>query len=340
MTRSDVLAVLLSDVHFNISTLELAAKSLRCALIKSQELGVPLIIAGDLNDTKAVMRAECVNSILSILKEKKEADRVVVLVGNHDRLNEKSKEHSLHFLDNIAEVIDSPTFDPKLNLWLVPYFSDMEALAEFLKIPHPGDTLIMHQGIKGAFMGEYVVDKSSIDTELVADFRVISGHYHRTQDIVCGRPRKNAVGLWTYIGTPYSITAAEAQDGPKGIQLLKSNGLLEKIPLNLRKHVTVERDHTEVLESVPDLRSEDLFWLKVHGPASELDKLNKKQIGMALIGHENFKLDLIPSETAQRERIDTNKLPDDQILDQLIQESSEPEEQKQYLQTLWREILK
>jgi hypothetical protein len=189
-------------------------------------------------------------------------------------------------------------------------------------------------------MGEYLVDKTSIESEALADFRVISGHYHRTQDIKCGRPRKNAVGLFTYIGTPYSITFAEANDGPKGIQLLLTNGLLEQVPLGLRKHVSVERTYKDVMDPIEGLEAHDLLWLKVHGPASELDQLSKKEIGRALIGHENFKLDKIYSEATKQSIVEVAKLPDDKVLDTLIDDSEETAKQKTYLKSLWREVLK
>lgn len=347
--RNDVRCVLISDIHFNINTLDLASSSLKAAMLKSAELKVPLVIAGDLNDTKSIMRAECVNAIISILSEKRDGQRIVVIVGNHDLINEKSKEDSLHFLDNLVEVVRAPRYDSELDAWLIPYQSDLDFLRALLAdrvCLDEGDTLIMHQGVQGAFMGEYVVDKTSIESEALADFRVISGHYHRMQDIKTGRPRKGAVGLFSYIGTPYSITFAEANDGPKGIQLLLTNGLLEQVPLGLRKHVIIETT-VEILEQAEfhgadpfELPNKnDLFWLKVHGPASELDRLSKKQIGLRFIGHENFKLDKIYDEAVKQTIVEIEKLPDDEVLDRLIDDSEETKTQKKFLKTLWREVL-
>lgn len=341
--RHDVWAVLISDVHFHINTLPLASFALSEALLTAEQLNVPLIIAGDLNDTKSILQAKCVNAILGILREKKQDTRVIVLVGNHDLLNEKGEDHSLHFLDDLCDVVRHPIYHGGLGLWLIPYQTDVERIrfclaGEVL----PGSTVIMHQGVMGAHMGEYVVDKTSLPPETFADYRVISGHYHRAQDIKCGRPRKGAVGLFSYIGTPYSVTFAEAHDGPKGFQLLLKNGLLEQVPLDLRKHVIEEVDLEGLdifLNTATFPRPEDLFWLKVHGPASELDKLNKKELGMRIQGHENFKLDKIYTDAEKQSIVEIESMPQDRILDQLIDDSEETVERKAFLKTLWREIL-
>lgn len=330
-------AVLISDVHFNVKSLALAAAALRTAFQEARTRGVPLIIAGDLNDTKAIMRGECVNAILAIFAEFTDVE-TIVLVGNHDLINEKGKAHTLEFLRPYARVVDDVDFVH--GLCLIPYQHDVEALREILSRPgvKSSTTIIMHQGIMGAHMGEYVVDKSSIPPEELANHRVITGHYHKAQDIKCGRPRKGSVGLASYIGTPYTVTFTEAHDGPKGIRVLKQDGLLEQIPLKLRKHVIEEVD----LEGLDILihtgahpNPDDLFWLKVRGPASELDKLKKKDIGLRLIGHENFKFDKIYD---QAEKLDAPaNLPPDQLFDALIDASEETAPQKEFLKKLWRE---
>jgi DNA repair exonuclease SbcCD nuclease subunit len=333
------IAVLISDIHFAMNSRELAAEALRQAIVYGENHDIPVIVAGDLHDTKAVIRGECANTMIQVLAEAHVP--VTIMVGNHDLVNEKGDEHVLRFLERWAGIVDAPTFREDLGLWLIPYQTSTDRLREILAgIPH-GSTLIMHQGLKGAKMGEYVVDKTSIEPEHLAPYQVISGHYHQAQDIVTDGKKHatyHGVGTFRYIGTPYTVTATEAHDGPKGFRVLHSDGSMELVPTNLRKHVTVERTIANVMDPIEGLRPNDILWIKVTGPATELQKLSKKAIGMRLLGHENFKLDKIYTET-QVIAAKVDRLTDEQLFDKVIEESDESPKQKRHLKELWREIL-
>lgn len=333
------IAVLTADVHYNISTLAVADAAMRQAIAKANELDVPFIVAGDLHDTKAQLRGECVAAIIDTFQLCN--TEAFVIVGNHCRINEKSEAHALEFLRPYATIVDGPYDIGGTPLRLLPYYSSPEALQEVLADIPKGATIIMHQGVQSAWMGHYVQDKTSIPPEAFADFRVISGHYHRRQDIKCGRPRKGAVGLFSYIGNPYSLNFGEAADGPKGFQVLMDDGSLEFYPTNLRKHVILELDWTEGWEAFIDLegvaKPGDLIWVKLKGPKSALvrakkDKLLPKEFGL------NFKLDLIPSDS---ESLQTTKEPlqDNEIMDMLVEALPDDEEHKKYLKDLWRELV-
>lgn len=328
-------AVIISDVHYNIHNIELCNNAMSQAIKKANELKVPFIVAGDLHDTKAHLRGECVTAI------QEEYDTLEVpnftITGNHDKLNEKATAHSLDFLRYSTTIITASALIDS-NLYLLPYYHDSNELKEALKQIPEGSTIIMHQGVLGAFMGEYVIDKSSLPKETFANYRVISGHYHRAQDIKCGRPRKGMVGMFSYVGSPFTHSFAEANDGPKGFRILHSDGSLELVPTNLRKHVILERTIDDVLDPDFDVKPNDLLWLKVRGTTSELAKFNKEEIGKAHIGHNNFKLDLIPTDSVKTELIQKDKLTEGEILDSLINRLGETPEQKETLKHLWREI--
>ena len=102
MQRKPV-AVLISDVHYNLNNLKLADAAMRQATDKAQILGVPFIVAGDLHDTKANLRGECVNAILETFSHLKL--KALVLVGNHDKINEKSEDNALGFLEGHVNFI-------------------------------------------------------------------------------------------------------------------------------------------------------------------------------------------------------------------------------------------
>lgn len=337
MTR----AVVTSDVHFSSGTVELAANGLRQAGAKAMELRVPFVIAGDLHDTKDLLKGKVINRLMQVLLEIDVP--IYVLIGNHDLVNEKSTEHALEFLKFIPNVIviDSVQFIEEINAWLIPYQADVENLIAILaEIPH-GSDLIIHQGIKGAFMGEYVVDKSSIDPSYLAPFRVVSGHYHRKQVIITDT-RKHAtafeVGTFHYIGTLYTITHSEANDGDKGYRILTED-TLDFIPTYLRKHRKIECNYKQIMGDFDAIGKDDVLWVQVSGPASELDKLSKKEIGMHLIGHQNFKLDKVYDEVELMAAEQAKTFTDAELLDKMIEDSEETKAGKLYLKQLWREIL-
>lgn len=333
---SNPIAVLISDIHYNINNLKLADAAMRQAIEKANELDIPLIVAGDLHDTKASLRGECVKAILDTLFTCKTTP--IILVGNHDLINEKSTSNSLEFLRGFV-LIDTPTRHN--GLVFLPYFSNPDDCRAALKEIPKGSTIIMHQGLTKAWPGEYSHDKSAIHADDVADFRVISGHYHRAQDIKTGRPRKGAVGLFSYIGSPYTITFAEANDGLKGFRVLYDDGTLELIPIRLRRHVVVEGVVTdgEISHAVFTAALEDLVWLKLKGPSLVLSDLNKDDVGKRLGLPPNYKLDLIPTDTPVTKADEVEGMKNDDIFDKLIDESAEGDDAKAELKALWREIV-
>ncbi len=333
-------AVLISDVHYSVATLPVADAAMRQAFAHAGKLSVPIIIAGDLLDGKSIMRGECVNAIIGLLRSTDV--QVMALVGNHDKLNEKGDAHSLEFLRPYARVIDTPTHMPSIGSWLVPYFSDSDKLLQFLhEEVFANDTrrLIMHQGLKGAAMGDYIVDRTSMDPSVFDGLRVVSGHYHRAQDIKCGK-----TGLWSFLGSPYTVTYTEASDGPKGFRVLYEDGTLKSVPTNLRKHVIIETT-TDMLTQADEHGTDpfempnpcDLVWLKVRGPYSELEALNKRDLAK-MMGVQSFRFDKQPTDEAQV-KLKVEEMTGEQMLDSLIMQSEETPAQKAALKSLWREVM-
>lgn len=337
-------AVLVSDIHYNIKNLALSDASMRLAIGKAFELGVGLIVAGDLHDTKANLRGECVKAMLDTFAyAEKKLELVFIIPGNHDRINEKGEAHSLEFLKRTAYV--SNTSEKFRGLWTIPYQHDPAEFKRILSDIPKGSTVICHQGVKGALAGEYSFDKSAVDKAILADYRVISGHYHRAQDIKCGPPRKGAVGLMSYIGTPFTMSFAEANDGPKGFQILYDDGLLEQVPTNLRKHVIVDMVVIEtLLEVISDQSVEvhpgDLLWVRVQGPKLELDLLSKDHIKNTLsLDHTNFKLDKVPTDQPKLENKRTYNKNSNEIMDLLVDSSGESQSKQEELKALWRKVM-
>lgn len=332
-------AVITGDIHFNLQTLELASSALRQLLAKAKELNVPAILNGDTLDQKAIVRGEVANRIIDILQEADPED-VYINTGNHDLLSEKACESSLNFLRPYAQVVSVPTYIERLGSWIVPYFNSSERLQEFLDTVPKGARLIMHQGVIGAEMGAYIKDSSSLPAEAFADFRVVASHYHRRQDLRCGRPRKGGVGLFSYIGSPYTITFTEAGDGPKGINILYDDGSLELVPTGLRRHIVVEMYARELIYDVSlGCAPGDLVWVKLKGATSELAKVKKADLAK-ILGVENFKLDKIVTEAERLDDEDKAQAKSGaDLLDALIDKSDEPAGQKTHLKAMWRGLV-
>lgn len=329
-------AVLISDIHFDLNTLAPASAALTQAVNKANELDIRLVVAGDIHNSKANIRGECIKAILDILDECNK--KPIVIVANHDLINEKGSAHSLEFLRNTTTLIEKPTHVEELNSWCIPYHSNPDELRKTLSSIRDGSRIIMHQGLQGSDSGEYIQDKSALNYEDVKDFRVISGHYHKRQDIKTGRPQKGAVGLFSYIGNPFTLGFGEANDPPKGYQILMDDGTLEFVSTNLRRHVIYNIDFSKLYTypGVGIALQNDLLWIKLNGTKEQLSTVTKQSVHNIIKGPESFRLDLIPTDSTP-DTTNAKQLKDGELLDFMIDSMPNlSDERKTALKELWR----
>jgi DNA repair exonuclease SbcCD nuclease subunit len=324
-------AVLIGDIHFTPTTLSLASSALNCAFLLARQLKVPLVNQGDTLDTKAIVRAECMNELIELYDLYKGVESYT-LCGNHDLINEKSEEHALSFLEPFTRIV-SPGYvlNHDYGFSMIAYCNDSKRFQELVLEAKHG-IVLAHQGVQGAKMGHYAVDKTSVDLKVLKGRRIISGHYHQRQDV----PGTNI----SYLGTPYTQSFGEAHDGPKGFNILYSDGSLELVPLDLPKHVIAERAPTTVFDPIEGLKAHDHLMMKVTGTEEELRLLNKQEIGMKHLGHSNFRLDLIPTEIEQITKEVAVELTEAELLDSLIEALDGTPEYKQDLKETWRGLVK
>jgi hypothetical protein len=332
-------AVFLSDVHFSLPTLEKASAAFLKAQFKAALLKVPFVVAGDLLETKANMRAEYVNRLIQLMSVK-DAPDTIILCGNHDLCNEKGKEHALNFLKPYCTVIESIQTG-ELNgeeVTFIPYQSSTAHLKAVLEdTEHPiAKTIVMHQGVNGTEAGEYFQDPSAIPAEWLDGYRIISGHYHRRQQIKCGE-----TGLLDYIGSPYTMNFGEANDPEKGFQVLYSDGSLEFVPTNLPRHrvarIVLSKDFNAV--SMVGLPAPgDIVKLTVLGPRDLLSTFTKEK-AQNLIHFDNIVLDLQPTDTLSEESKEKLEVSTpDEMFDGIIDGIDDAPARKTRLKELWREF--
>ena len=328
---SKPIAVLISDIHFNLNTLERAAFSLEFAIKKAQHYNVPLIVAGDTLDTKCVLRAEYVNRLIDIFKEAKGVD-TYHLVGNHDLFNEKSNENALKFLEPYVSIVAShkKLYLKNLNnpVYLIPYQSYPQIFIDLLTCIPKSSPIVMHQGVKGATAGEYFNDKTAIDVQILAGRRIISGHYHNRQSF-----KLDEGGSFDFIGNPYTLGFGEAGDPDKGIQLLMEDLSLEFIPVNLPAHRVVQIDwSTKVLQYPRPFKPADILKVLVKGFPEQLLKVTKEDLA-AILHVDEFTMEPVPI-TVDTEAPSSIYFPPDKLLIQLINNANISQNQKTRLQEL------
>lgn len=334
MKKIKPIAVFITDIHFTLKTLELAKVAFIRAQFKAKLLDVPLVVGGDTLDSKAIMRAEIVNTLIELVSVK-DAPPTIFLVGNHEKINEKGTPHSLHFLKPYTTVIENVQLGSLkgTEVLMVPYQDDPANFTDILTDEdyRYAKIVFAHQGLTNSNSGEYILDRTAVQADELPNKKYIVGHYHQKQEI-----KLKQGGVWTFAGNPYSLTFGEANDGDKGYHILYDDGSLEFIPTNLRRHVvynwTVQKATGRGIMERPE--PNDLVWVKVTGGKEELSKVNKKYIASTL-RIENFKLDLIPTETEEY-KVPQKQLTNTELLDSIIDNSQTSDEGKARIKNLWR----
>lgn len=332
---SKPIAVLISDVHYSLSTLELADKAFRMAIDKAADLKVRLYDLGDLTNDKANLRVEVINALLDTMRyAKSKGVEVTLLVGNHSLVNEKGVEHALNFLSPWATIIDAE--DEYFGQYFIPYTSNSSNSERLFSGLNPKMTVFAHQGLKGALPGHYSFDHSAVSKQSVPDGLVVfSGHYHNGQTV-----KLSEDSSWTYVGNPYTLTFGEANDTTKGFLVLNNDNTFERIPCNLRKHVVAERSLATSNDAIPDINAGDLLWLKITDNAANLALINKEELGLHHLGHHNYRLERIPSAAEIIIDVPKEELSDNDILSQLVDSTTESDESKFEIKALINRLFK
>ena len=325
-------AIVISDVHYSLPTLELADKAMRAAITDANNLEVPLIVAGDLHDSKANLRGECINAMIETLKLCK--TRPIIIIGNHDKINEKSDGHSLEFLRPYATIVDKPSSEVFPGWYLIPYFHDTEVLRNYLRTIPPKSSIIMHQGLTGADSGEYFRDKTALHPEDLAGHVVLSGHYHCR----AVQPLPDD-GRHLFLGNPYTLNFGEAKHPRKGHHVLWHTGDTWLENNGLRQHFIFDTT-TNGHISTGAVGRDDLVLIRITGPSDELAKISKRELALEMHFAGSVRIEYIPTD---RPTEVTTKEPGEEFtagLDGLIDVLTNLEaSRKVRLKGLWKDLV-
>ncbi len=201
---------------------------------------------GDLVDRRKYTSYVTIQCMRTAFLDRLGDRRLVIIPGNHDAFFKTSLEVNavrelLGTRDNIT-IADEPRFvnDGILMLpWICPA-NEIQSTEAITKARNNSRPIIMgHLELKGFQTQRGQIMENGMDPTLFSGFPlVLSGHYHH----------RNSLNNIHYLGCPYEITWADAND-PKGFHIFDTDTLeLEFIPNPLRMHERLEFDDREKME--------------------------------------------------------------------------------------------
>lgn len=194
--------IIWGDLHLKNNCID----RLKVLFKEATELNLPLIILGDLLDTKEVIRGACLNAYYCLFKAYKLP--IIALVGNHDLFNLDTTEHSLEVLKELPNVTIVDQYYSENNMHFFPYTKDIKGLQDKiakLKLKS-NSTLFLHQGVIGFDYGNGKVADGSghgeLDAKILKKCKVVSGHFHKFAQ----------KGNITFLGTPWTNNFGESNN--------------------------------------------------------------------------------------------------------------------------------
>ena len=167
-----------------------------------------VIFLGDLHHNHALVRVEVTDFWIKNLSRFNK-DKVVLLVGNHDRPNDSSATaHALQAYRGLGKVVERLEILYE-HIAVAPYYPSNYRLIEdvaLLKKTNKIDTLICHQTFDGSKFESGFFAPEGLDPVLLGIDLVISGHIHTRQTL------NWCSGDIEYIGSPRWRTIADSNE--------------------------------------------------------------------------------------------------------------------------------
>lgn len=241
-----------------------------------EEIGNPVLILGDLFDTKEIIRGKIFNYVRMRLRTSKL--HFFIMVGNHDWFNLDCLEHSLESFKDLPNVtiIDRPTLIG--TTLLMPYYDDVAAFQKAIQDPAyaEAEVLFMHQGVIGFDYGNgHVADGNGhgeMDFTTTVRFRkVYSGHFH-----------KYAIrGNLMFLGTPFTQDFGES-DQTKYLGVFDTEtGEMELAETPFPSHRTVDvelaQNPNEDVRRIYSDKGSDILRIRLIGTEMQIGMVDQSE---------------------------------------------------------------
>lgn len=280
MEKNKPIAVLITDKHLTKDTIDEVESSVLQTISVCKELGVSVVF--DLGDHFTSRQSQELETILKF-KEfvglfGRNGIYYVTIPGNHDKVDQTIDDSWVDVVENVEGEFHNFKSGGTILLGdvlfhLLPYYKEdvyMEKLCELELDKRLKNVLLTHCGLDGVLNNDNISKESRLKKDLFKQFdKVFIGHYHN---------RTNVGKDILYIGSTDQRSFGE--DEFKGCTVLYDDLTSKQIQFEFKKYKKVVVKDLSCLEKLAKQykNSEDNIRFEIHGSATEISKINKKEL--------------------------------------------------------------
>lgn len=280
---------IIGDPHFKKSNKKETDNLISdCLEIFKREVPDFIVILGDVYDNGEYVYHGCIMRVYNMITTFKAICPVYILIGNHDRPNNKvflTNEHPFNDWKDVpgVTIVDRcHTMEWKCKkICMMPYVPNgmfHKACQECNVNIRDFDIFFCHQEFK--YCDTNMITGSECD-EWLPDYPLnVAGHIHKKQTIK---------GNLFYVGTPFQTRFGEDTD--KGVYFLDENLDFEQIELTIPKKVEISIHYTEI-DKLLDVDPNSTMKIVITGPKETIKEILKRpefaeKIGNAIINYKD-----------------------------------------------------
>ena len=202
-----------SDLHASPQTLETCLSVLRSVYLEAKALDSGVLFLGDFWHVRGYLKVDVLNALMAELR-RWEGVPVVMIPGNHDQVDYRGLSHALEPLQySIGDcvVLSEPTVF--MGALFLPFRRRNADYGSAVQVARQKkfkiDAVFCHADVRGAALNDLpdgrgaLASRSGVAPEdlcYAEGVPVYAGHFHAPQTL----------GALRYVGSPYQMTAAEA----------------------------------------------------------------------------------------------------------------------------------